>query len=142
MASKFLLTMRLSTQGVVKGSSKKKEGDLDYSDGVECHGFEYGVETPADLGSGQPIGRRRHNPIVIRREVDSASPKFFQALVSNETFQSAKLQFGGIRNIELTNGRIVGIKPAASSGGRRCEAVTLEYEDILMSGMAGIPHWS
>jgi hypothetical protein len=32
---KFLLTLKMTTQGDVKGSSTKKEGDLNYSSGME-----------------------------------------------------------------------------------------------------------
>jgi hypothetical protein len=63
MASKFLLTMKLTKQGHVKGSSTKKEGDLDFSKGMECHGFNYEVVTQFDAGSGQPVGKRQHGPI-------------------------------------------------------------------------------
>ena len=42
-----------------------------------------------DAGSGQPVGRRRHSPITITREVDVASPKLFQVLVTNEVFKAA-----------------------------------------------------
>ena len=45
--SKFLMTMKLVTQGDVIGSSIKKEGDLDYSKGMECHGFNYECVTAA-----------------------------------------------------------------------------------------------
>lgn len=60
MAGGFLLTMVLTKQGVVKGSSTKKEGDLDYSNGMECHGFDYPVSTPVDSNPSKPVGKRQH----------------------------------------------------------------------------------
>jgi len=113
--SKFLMTMTLTKQGAVKGTSTKKEGDLDYSTGMECHGFNYEALTQIDPATGQPIGRRRHNPITIRREVDAASPKLLQALVTNEVFSAAKVSFNRVgpdgkpyvaHTIELVNGTI------------------------------------
>jgi type VI secretion system Hcp family effector len=141
---KFLLTMQLTTQGTVKGSSKKKEGDLDYSDGMECHGFSYGVTSQFDLNTGKPVGRRKHNPLVIRREVDAASPKLLQALCTNEGFKTAKLSFNSIgpdgkpvlaRNIELTNGSIINVKHVTDSSGKRCQEVTLAFDDWLVNGL-------
>jgi hypothetical protein len=34
---------------------------------------------PSDLGSGQLVGRRRHQPLTAHRTVDSTSPKVFDA---------------------------------------------------------------
>ena len=144
--SNFLLTMKLVRQGTVIGSSKKKEGDLDYSKGMECHGFAYPVLTQIDPSSGPPTGKRKHSPIVIRREVDAASPKLLQALATNEGFKTATLSFNRIgpdgkpvlaRTIELTNGVIVhyAIRPAKDSGGKRYQDVTLAYEGLLVNGI-------
>ncbi len=144
MASKFLLTLELTTQGNVKGSSIRKDGDLDFSKGMECHGFNYEVATPFDSSSGSLTGRRTHKPITITREVDSASPKLLQALVTNEVFTAARLQFTrlasdgkpfDVRTIELTNGRIADIKPSKNPSGRRCEDLTLVYEGLLVNGI-------
>ena len=70
MAGKFLLTIQFKKQGAVKGSSTKKDGDLDYSKGMECHGFDYAVVAP--VGGGHATGRRTHKPIIVGREVDGA----------------------------------------------------------------------
>jgi type VI secretion system secreted protein Hcp len=151
--SKFLLTMTGTKQGKIKGSSTKKEGDLDYSTGMECHGYSYSVITQFDPQSGASSGSRKHQPITITREVDSASPSLYQALCANEVFKIVKLEFrkpgsGGksipIRTIELTNGGILDIRQAPSAGGKRCEHVTLAYEGLLVNGTphAVIPHYS
>ena len=177
MGAKFLLTMQLKKQGAVKGSSTRKEGDLDFSKGVECHaftysveppvnsnpglpvgkrqhgsgsldhsasiighGFDYGVTAPLDSNPGKPVGRRQHGLIVIRKEVDGASPKLLRALTTNETFTNATLQFNkGISagklslyyTIELINGVICGMRPARGEGGKRCEDVILRYESLF-----------
>jgi type VI secretion system secreted protein Hcp len=142
--SKFLITMKLTTQGDVKGSSVKKEGDLDYSTGMEAHGFNYEVITQIDPATGQPVGRRRHNPITIRREVDAASPKFLQALVTNEVFKTVKLSFNRIgpdgkpviaHTIELTNGTISAYKAYHGDveGTSREQYVTNELEELQLT---------
>jgi len=93
MPGVFLLTMKGATSGDIKGGYTKKEGDLDFSTGMQCHGFEYLVQTAIDPNSGASIGRRRHFPIKIRKEVDAASPKLVTMLVTNEKITDAKLSF-------------------------------------------------
>ena len=150
---KFLLTMTGTKQGKIKGSSTKKEGDLDYSTGMECHGYRYSVITQLDPQSGASSGSRKHQPITITKEVDSASPNLYQALCANEVFKTVKLEFGKpgsggesvpIRIIELTNGSIIDIRQAPSAGGKRCEYVILAYEGLLVNETphAVIPHYS
>jgi type VI secretion system Hcp family effector len=155
MAHHFLLTMDLRTQGTIKGSSKGsggKKGDLDYSSGIECHGFQFGVEVPYDPQSGSATGKRQHSPIVIRKEVDSASPLLWQALCTNEAFQMAKLQFytsgsSGKEKVactvELTNGQIVGIERFPGLKGKPSEHLSLTFEKITVNGLSNalIPHW-
>ena len=154
MASgKFLLTMTGTKQGKIKGSNTKKEGDLDFSQGVECHSFSYSVTVPYDSRSGHSSGQRSHKPLTITREVDSASPKLLQALCTNETFKSVALTFGKtgsggkslpFRTIELINGVIVDIRQAQGTTWKRSELVTLAYESLLVTGIphSAIPHFS
>jgi type VI secretion system Hcp family effector len=147
----FLMTLQLTTQGNVKGSSTKKKGDLDFSQGMECHAYSYGVSSPIDHNTGQPVGVRKHGTIVIRRGVDAASPKLLQALCTNETFKTAKLSFNRTSSngkptlaytIELTNGAIVDIKHMTDSSGKRYQDLTLEFDDWLVNGLPNgiIPH--
>jgi type VI secretion system secreted protein Hcp len=142
--SKFLLTMLLTKQGAVKGSSTKREGDLDYSRGMEGIGLDCGVKTQVASKTGMPAGKQSHTQITIRKELDAASPKLLQALVTNEVFKSATLQFNRIgpdgkpvvaHTIELTNGQIVRIKPATGSGGIVWEDVTLAYDGLLVNSI-------
>jgi type VI secretion system secreted protein Hcp len=151
--SKFLLIMTGTKQGKIKGSNTKREGDLDFSKGVECHGFSYSVIAPRDAQSGPLTGRRSHKPLTITREVDSASPKLLQALCTNETFKSVTLQFSKtgssgkplpFRTIELVNGVIVDIRQAQGNTGKRRELVTLAYDDLLVNNIphSAIPHFS
>jgi type VI secretion system secreted protein Hcp len=151
--AKFLMTMTLTTQGAVIGSSIKKEGDLDYSKGMECHGFNYEVVTQIDPNTGQPVGRRRHNPITIRREVDAASPKLLQALVTNEVYKTAKLSFNRIgpdgkpvvaHTVELTNGTISAYKTyhGEVEGTSREQYVTNELEEVQFTFQKIVYTWT
>jgi len=97
----------------------------------KLHGMAYGAKiiTPSNLDlslfqmasdSSQPTGhtsgRRHHNPIVIVKEVDSASPLLWQACCTNEVLQSVDLTLvrsggtGGheqvVATIKLTNAEI------------------------------------
>lgn len=145
MPHPFLLTLNLKTQGKIKGSSTQKGHSA--VNGVICHGFEFGVQSPVDSGTGSATGKRQHNPITIRKEVDLASPLFLQALCTNEGFKSATLSFarpdgkpGVTRIIELTNGSIVKVKrfsarSSPESKTAECEDVTLSYETLTVNGI-------
>jgi type VI secretion system secreted protein Hcp len=138
----FLMTLSLKTQGNIKGSSTRKEGALDFSKGLECHEFNYGVKAQSDLGFGTLTGKRTHHPITIVREVDSASPLLWQALCTNEVLTSATLSFnrppGGkltvFHTIELTNATIIDIKLTTDSSGKKWHTITLAYEGMMGDG--------
>ncbi len=140
----FLLSLTMTQQGEIKGSSTK--GRRGSPAGIECLGFKYDIQAPRDAASGLPTGKREHKPIVITREVDSASPKLLQACCTNEVIESAVLSFstpgaGGdpmpVRKIELTNGAIVAIRAAGTRGGRKCQEFILIYEKLKVDNMPG-----
>jgi len=106
--------------------------------------FEFETLQQYDLGSGQLTGRRQHRPITIVREVDQASPLLWQALCTNESFQSASLQFVRPNSngketvyytINLTNGAIVGYRTGHGSKGKKREIVTLVFDDLEVNGV-------
>jgi type VI secretion system secreted protein Hcp len=143
MALQSYLTLQGQTQGKFKGPSRKGSA----RDGIEIQSFNFGVETPFDPGSGQAVGKRRHNPIQIVREVDSPSPLLFQALSTQERFTSAVVNFtnpstgvssGPVRTIELKNSFISSITHSPNSGGKRRERITFEYDDSLVNGLSNI----
>jgi type VI secretion system Hcp family effector len=147
---KFLLEMTLQKQGKVVGSAgtkaKNNKGALDFGHGTECHSFDYAVKSQFDADSGQLSGKRQHKPIVLVRDIDEASPRYLQALATNEVFTSATLSFNrvgqdgkptAVRTIELTNGTIAKIRPAPHVGGKSCHEITLNYEDLKVDGVLG-----
>jgi type VI secretion system secreted protein Hcp len=141
------MTVKFKTQGHLKGSSTSKNGDLDFSKGLECHGYKFDMTTQYDAASGLPSGKRMHKPIVIVREIDKASPLLFHAMASDDTFQVATLYFNkpgpgekpsNVRTIELTNGAIVDIiQLPQTTGKNKSQAITLVYEAIKVNGVPG-----
>jgi type VI secretion system Hcp family effector len=140
--TKFLMTMQMHTQGHLTAPSTKK-GSLKFGSGMECHSFEYGVIAQYDPGAGQPTGKRTHSPIIIKREVDAASPLLLQCLATNEVFKSVKFTFSraGARGkplvahtIELISATITHLRLVTLSG-RKCQEVTLAYDDWLVNGV-------
>lgn len=158
MASKdvkvFLLDLKFTTQGKIKGQSPKGHGSSSNSNGIPCHSFQYEVETQYDGASGLPTGKRQHKSVSIVREVDSASPLLLHACATNETFDTATLSFfkpgkSGketvYQKIELTNGVITGVRLTSprlgrnlqSSKGAKLESITLDYEELTVNGLKG-----
>lgn len=94
-------------------------------------------------------GKRQHSPITITKEVDSASPMFAQALVTNETLKLVQIVLQGTgagagkvaQKIVLTNARIMGIRKAGNA-----ETITLDYESIEVTwtdgGKTAMDDWS
>lgn len=107
--------------------------------------FEFEVLQPYDVGSGQLTGRRQHTPITIVRKVDEASPLLWQALCTNESFQSASIQFVQPNSngketvyytVTLTNATIAGYRTYhGGKGGKKREIVTLVFDDLEVNGV-------
>jgi type VI secretion system secreted protein Hcp len=70
-------------------------------------GLSHEIVSPRDPASGLPTGKRQHKPIVITKQMDSATPLFLDALLTNETLTSVLigLSRGGqpLGTIKLTN---------------------------------------
>jgi len=73
----------------MKGESNKNPHRRDW---LEVNAFQFGVEAPYNPGSGKPSGHRQHQPIVITREDDEASPQLYTALCNNETLESVVIE--------------------------------------------------
>jgi type VI secretion system secreted protein Hcp len=105
--------------------------------------YNSGTTTPYDPASGHPSGRRQYDPVVIRKEVDSASPTIIQAYNNNGTntltftFYRRRNSIGGSTSpitsgyysVKFEGARIVGIKqllPNTLRGSTDAETVALE----------------
>ena len=89
-------------------------------------------------------------PVTLTKQINSASPSLFQHAVTSPTFKRVQPKFGTpgkgqvpYHTIELTNGTILDIRPAGIIEGKRCEAVTVSYENLKVNGMLNgtIPRW-
>jgi type VI secretion system secreted protein Hcp len=149
MALAIHVTIKAVTQGTLKGQSSKK------GDGkIPVVYFRCGVTDAFDSGSGQPTGRRQHEPVVFRKEVDAASPQLFQAAVTNEVLKSVVFEFmkpsqAGKEvvdhSITLTNALISSFHDSVQIGqvggpvvdSRELEEISLTYQRIEMVNVSG-----
>lgn len=79
--------------------------------------------------SGAAIGKRMHQPFVITKEMDSASPKLYQAVATGEHFKEVDVDLvstGGhfkLYDVLITSAR-------KSAGERPLETITFQYAKI------------
>lgn len=76
------------SQGVIVG-----EGYGPMDDVIFVASFGHSVNIPADPQTGQPTGRRVHNPLRVVKAVDRTTPLLFQALVSGERLRTVEIRF-------------------------------------------------
>ena len=67
----------------VKGESTQTS--MDRADSIECVYYDQAVSTAREAGSGMATGRRRYEPIMIRKRIDKATPLIYKAMANNET---------------------------------------------------------
>ena len=115
MAPNAYLRLQGERQGEIKGSVTLRghEGT------IMVIAASHNVESPWDPDSGLPIGKRRHEPFVITKEVDKSTPLLYTMLVNNENISEWELQFwqpssttgAGIQHytVKLTNANISSI---------------------------------
>lgn len=119
--TKVYLDCKFQKNGHMDGSPLvKKAGSLDVSKMLECSYIQHEIKAPVDMLSGQARGRRQHSPFHFLIELENASvPLLYQALCSNDSFESAKFHFPRTnpkgeteiyQEILLTNGHITSIE--------------------------------
>ena len=89
MALNSYLSLTGKKQGLIKGSvtQKGREGK------IMVIAAAHGVNSPRDVATGLPIGKRVHAPFVITKEFDASSTCLYAALVGSETLSAWELQF-------------------------------------------------
>lgn len=55
---------------------------------IECLSFVDSVRTAREKGSGMATGRRTHEPVEIRKRIDSSSPLLARSLCNNEVVEA------------------------------------------------------
>jgi type VI secretion system secreted protein Hcp len=114
-------------QGQIKASESASKTDAN-AFRIES----YKIIDPA----GAPAGKRKHAPLVITKEVDSASPKIFQALQSNEAFSQVTIKAtdpdvkGSGITVDLANGRVLKIEHVGADAQHPSLSKTKQYEEI------------
>ncbi|MBZ5638486.1 MAG: type VI secretion system tube protein Hcp [Acidobacteriia bacterium] len=89
MAYEFYVTIEGTKQGKFKGESSRDA----HKDKIEGLAFEWKVQSPRDIATGQASGKRQHLPIKITKEWGAASPQILQALCSNEVMKNILFEF-------------------------------------------------
>jgi type VI secretion system Hcp family effector len=85
---------------------------------IEVLSFHHEVKSPRDAASGLATGRRQHQPLLIRKRIDKASPLLMKALVDN-TPLTVTVKFH-----------------RASADGRPEHYYTITLEEVFISGMS------
>ena len=139
MAQKQRMYVEGVKQGKFPGGSIRKG----WEGASETFGFDYLVEAPFDANLGTHSGKRRHKPVLIRKEVDKASPMFLTALCNNETIKTVKIDFfrpskdGKETNhytVLLTNAAVVSMRTFLGMDATHSETRdTFEQEEIQFS---------
>ena len=139
MARNAYMTITAAKQGQIKGdvTLKGKEGS------IELFALSSDIAAPFDQASGAATGKRQHRPIVITKPIDQATPKLYQALVTNETLNPVTIKFwrptpGGLAGgaeqqyftIELTNARIADIRLISADTQDTTKAAQVPYEEV------------
>jgi type VI secretion system secreted protein Hcp len=134
------LTITGVKQGVIKGgvTAKGRDGT------IAVTAVSHEITTPVDQATGAATGKRQHEPITLTMVIDQATPKLFQAAVTNETLTAAKIAFwrpsvdgSGTEvqyfTITLTNVLIVDVTLNAHESHDPASAQGFEYEEIELT---------
>jgi type VI secretion system secreted protein Hcp len=76
-------------------ASKSKKAVVRTANPSRIVGYEflYALTAPRDQVTGQPTGKRRHEPITFVKRWDAASPQLFNAAATNENLKSVLFEF-------------------------------------------------
>ncbi len=112
MAQTVHLFLKANGQDI-KGEST--QASLDRKDSIECVSFNSGVTSAREAASNLATGRRQHEPIIIRKRIDKASPLLAKALVENQQVEG---QFKFYRPNPTGDGTTEQFFTVAIKGGR------------------------
>ena len=81
------------TAGCNTSDSMGNKYQQDHSDESTVIAFDHKIKVPRDPQSGQPTGQRVHQPLVITKRFDKASPLLYQALCTGERLSEVEIKF-------------------------------------------------
>jgi type VI secretion system secreted protein Hcp len=116
-------------------------------DHIEVLYMEFSGSAKREAGSGMATGRRRYNPIIIRKRIDKATPLLAKAFVQNEKIEGVFRFFRPnptgdgttehFYTIEIEDGRIDSVRhilpdclDPASTGSPPLEEVAMTFANI------------
>lgn len=143
MALNAFLTITGQKQGPIEGSVTQKGRE----NSILVHGFEVQITSPRDAASGLASGKRQHQPIRIVKEIDKASPRLWQAMVTNENLTSCVVKFfasvgsaeigiaGEVQHytVTLTNANIVSMRDVLNENEIPANANLPLMEELLLT---------
>jgi len=88
MALNAYMKLTGETQGELKGSVTQAGRE----DSIMVIGWNHGVRSPRDVGSGQATGKRQHLPLTITKELDKSTPLLMNVMVNNENVTGWELR--------------------------------------------------
>jgi type VI secretion system secreted protein Hcp len=91
VAYQFYVSIKGTKQGQLKGSAHVPQSSQQPGRMAAIR-FSGEIASAVDTTTGQASGKRQHQPFVVTRELDEASPQLFQAAATNETLQSVLLE--------------------------------------------------
>lgn len=83
----------LLTEGANTVDSMGNAYQEGHTDESTVQAFDHNVTIPRDPQSGQPTGQRVHEPFVITKVFDKASPKLFDALCCGERLKKVVVKW-------------------------------------------------
>jgi len=83
----------LITEGTFTEKSVGNIYQEGHEDEILVEAFKHDIILPRDPQSGQPTGQRVHQPIVITKVFDKASPLLFGALTSGERLTECEIKW-------------------------------------------------
>ncbi len=73
----------------IKGSVKQKG----HEDWIEVISMDHTILTPVDKQTGQVFGRRQHQPLVLVKPTDKATPLIYKVMCSGENLSKVTIDF-------------------------------------------------
>jgi type VI secretion system secreted protein Hcp len=118
--------------------------------------FVQQVTAPRDVATGQPAGKRQHQPVLVVLDWSPASPAILTALTTNEALTSVTMEFMArtatgtesvAQRLTLTNAAVAGLRRTAGSPSEPpADEVTFVFQKLeltdLRRGTAAEDDWS
>ncbi len=100
---------------------EKNKTDFLISNEILVQAFSQQIDLPRDSQSGQPTGRRVHQPVNILKVFDKSSPLLYQALTTGERLSKCMIRFYRI-----------------SPTGEQEHFFTVELEDAVITAIGSV----